>query len=359
MRILYSSIVITLLSLGLMISSALAEDIETYEVGSSNLNVRSSPSHSAPIIGELQKGDQIRVFEENAFGWVKTYFGGEEAWVASQYLSKQSNTTATTGQEEQVTIIDNDVRVRTGPSTDYGIIKQVSKNSTYPIVNQSNDWVEVKLDDGSTGWIAMWLTDMSGETAPVSTPIVEQSKNTSSLSGYNIVIDPGHGGVDPGSIGLNNVFEKDMTMTTANVVAQKLRDAGATVIMTRDNDYFVSLENRTQISRDYNTHVFISLHYNAHSAHNVGGIETHYYTGGNSYKLAKEVQAELESSTPLRGRGIQQSAFQVIRENNAPSILVELGFITNPNELAFIQTQEYQNNVANGIVEGIRHYFAQ
>lgn len=342
-----------------MISSALAEDIETYEVGTSHLNVRSSPSHSAPIIGELQKGDQIRGFEENRFGWVKTYFGGEEAWVASQYLSKQSNTTATKGQEQLVTIIDNDVRVRTGPSTDHGIINQVSKNSTYPLVSQSNDWVEVRLDDGSTGWIAMWLTDMNGESTPISTPIVEQSQNTSSLSGYNIVIDPGHGGEDPGAIGLNNVFEKDITMNTANAVAQKLREAGATVIMTRDNDYYVSLENRTQISRDYNTHVFISLHYNAHPAQNVGGIETHYYTSGSSYALAKEVQAELENSTPLRGRGVQQSAFQVIRENSAPSILVELGFITNPNELAFIQTQEYQNNVANGIVEGIRHYFAQ
>src|SRR5690606_1887649 len=91
LRILFCSVVITFFSLGLLISSALAEDVETYEVGTSHLNVRSSPSHSAPIIGELQKGDQIRGFEENAFGWVKTYFGGEEAWVASQYLSKQSN----------------------------------------------------------------------------------------------------------------------------------------------------------------------------------------------------------------------------------------------------------------------------
>ncbi|MFS0615774.1 N-acetylmuramoyl-L-alanine amidase [Lederbergia ruris] len=357
MRILLCSVVITFFSLGLLISSALAEDVETYEVGTSHLNVRSSPSHSAPIIGELQKGDQIRGFEENAFGWVKTYFGGEEAWVASQYLSKQSNTIATKGQEQLVTIVDNDVRVRTGPSTDHGIIHQVSKNSTYPMVNQANDWVEVRLDDGSTGWIAMWLTDMNRESA--SAPVEEQPKNITSLNGYNIVIDPGHGGEDPGAIGLNNIFEKDITMNMANAVAQKLRNAGATVIMTRDNDYYVSLEKRTQISRDYNTHVFISLHYNAHPAHNIGGIETHYSTGESSYALAKKVQAELVSSTSMRGRGIQQSGFHVIRENNAPSILVELGFITNPNELAYIQTQDYQNHVANGIVEGIRHYFAQ
>ncbi|KRG12784.1 N-acetylmuramoyl-L-alanine amidase [Lederbergia galactosidilytica] len=352
MRILFFSAVIILFSLSLCISAAMADSVETYTVGATDLNVRSSPSHDAPIIGKLQKGDQIRVFEENTFGWVKTFYGGQEAWIASQYLSTKSNATAISGQEKQITIIEDGVRVRTGPGTENSVIKHVPRNSQYTMVGNSNDWGEILLEDGSTGWVATWLTDLNSE----STPVEKQSKNITSLTGYNIVIDPGHGGEDPGSIGMNNIFEKDVIMSTANAVAQKLRDAGATVIMTRNGDYYVPLQKRIQISNAYNTHAFISLHYNAHPISNVNGIETHY-TGEGSYTLAREVHAALERNTALINRGVKQSGFYVISENNIPSILVELGFITNPDELEYIQTQEYENNVANGIVDGIRHYF--
>ncbi|MFD1039081.1 N-acetylmuramoyl-L-alanine amidase [Virgibacillus byunsanensis] len=188
----------------------------------------------------------------------------------------------------------------------------------------------------------------------------EQNKNTKSpLEGYNIVLDPGHGGKDPGAIGLGGVHEKDFIMPTTYKVAQHLRDAGATVILTRTADYFVPLGERIRISNSYNTDAFISLHYNTFPTYTVNGISTFYYTNGNDRKLAHEIQSSLAANVPLKNRGIMQGDYRVLRKNSDLAVLLELGFITNPDDLSTVQTLEFQNGVAEGIVEGLRSYFSK
>src|SRR5699024_2814939 len=115
---------------------------------------------------------------------------------------------------------------------------------------------------GDTGWISSSLTDQGNsnstnqeekQEANVEQTSSEQSTNDNkgNLTNYNIVIDPGHGGEDPGTIGLNGEYEKDITLATAKKVANRLREAGATVMVTRSNDRYVSLGNRVAISNAY------------------------------------------------------------------------------------------------------------
>lgn len=340
-----------------------AENGQTYEVEADSLNVRSAPSHSAEVIGQLDDGNRIVAFQE-AFGWVQTYYDGQEAWVASQFLyqtDSEPNTKLTVSQKE-VTVTASDVRLRVGPGTQHDIMGYTSKGDTYKLVETSNDWHKVSLDDKSTAWIAAWLTNTDSDSnQPAKTTTDKNTKATKqsngSLNGYNFVLDPGHGGKDPGAIGIGGVFEKDFIMPTADKVAKKLRNAGATVTMTRTSNYFISLEDRVKLSNSHNAHAFISLHFNASPVLTVNGLSTYFHSGGDNRVLAQDIQTAISQKTPLQSRGIMQNDYHVLRENSNLAVLLELGFITNPYDLATIQTSEYKSNVAAGIVEGLKNYF--
>src|SRR5699024_8862718 len=138
------------------------------------------------------------------------------------------------------------------------------QGETFPLIKVNGDWLNVLLDDGSTAWVASWLTNQhstpnNNEKTPIHTEDV--------LKGYNIILDPGHGGIDSGALSINGEQEKDFTLTVANAVAEKLREAGATVLFTRSNNSYVSLEDRVKISHSYWTDAFISLHYDAFPLH--------------------------------------------------------------------------------------------
>lgn len=375
-----------------------AQDAEMYEVGSANLNVRSSPNHQAPIIGKLDKGDRVKVYKES-FGWVQTYYGGQEAWVASQYLFKPSSSAKAAGYTQKnlpkaqnaATLTSKDkvfaagtsnLNVRSGPSHDAPIIGQLQNGDKVRVYKEFFGWVQTYYD-GQEAWVASQYlfevnetnqTQVSKKTSKKNTENTQAEKvestkkdeqkkreantaSTGSLQGYNIVIDPGHGGKDPGSLGVNGVFEKDIIMRTADHVEQKLRQAGATVILTRNSDYYISLNERVRLSNLYHTHAFISLHYNAHPLMRMNGIETYYHLGEKNRDLASNIQGSLEQNVSLQGRGIKESNFYVLRKNRFPSVLVELGFITNPGDLSMAQSEDYQNTVANSIVEGLMNYF--
>lgn len=350
---------ISVLLLSITISPTVdAETGTTYGVGTSSLHVRSAPSHDAEILGQLNPGDQVVVFQE-LYGWAQTYYGGKEAWIASQYLYPLENNkkqSATMTLNETVTINASGVHVRSGPSTDNSIIGSTTAGDTYTKVETKNDWHKVMLQDGSTGWIAAWLTNTYTPDASTEKPQNERKQSSNdSLEGYNIVIDPGHGGNDPGAIGFNGVQEKDLTLSTAEIVASSLRDSGATVKVTRQRDQYLSLEERVQFSSSFQTDAFISLHYNAYPIMTVNGVGTYYYASGKGF--ASSIQNAIGQQVALHDRGIQFGNYHVLRENSNLAVLVELGFITNPNDLFTIQTGEYQNNVAQAITTGVENYF--
>lgn len=351
-------------------SSVSAESKQIYEVGTDNLHVRIAPDFNAEIVGKLKSGDRVTAFKEQ-HGWILTYYDGKEVWVASQYLfeSEEVVHTQTENATATIKVMKDSVHLRDGPSTSHSILGQASKGDTYDLVATSDDWHKVRLDDHTTGWVASWLTNKptegnttSGNHSSTSKKSTTSSPSRSgqSLAGYNIMLDPGHGGKDPGALGINNAAkEKDLILDFTNTVAQKLRNEGATVLLTRSTDSYVSLEERVRISEAYWTDAFISLHFNAFTTSDSNGVSTHYDKNGADYELAQHIQTALEKHTTLRSRGVKKDPYHVLRENNDVAVLVELGFITNPHDLEVIQSSSYSSEVANAIAEGLSGYFNQ
>ncbi|HEX6594058.1 MAG TPA: N-acetylmuramoyl-L-alanine amidase [Bacillota bacterium] len=354
-----------LLCLFIFASVSYAEHSRTYEVHASQLHVRDAPDYDATIIGNLQTGDKVVIFQEE-YGWAKTYYHGKEAWIAFQYVQPVSQEEhAPSTHQDQIVITGSNVHIRSGPSMDDHIIDSASKGDMFEVIDAKEGWKKVVLRTDEHGWIAEQFTSKPSPSEQTSQLIIRPKEGTTvqtspqSLEKYTIVIDPGHGGKDPGAIGLDDVAEKDVILSTSEVVAEHLREAGATVILTRTGDEFLSLEERIRVSNSHHTDAFISIHYNAFPILTVRGMSTYYYDGGNDEQLAQHIHSSLIEAINLPDRGIQQADYKVLRENRDLAILIELGFITNPDDFSAIHTPDYKDQVGEAIVNGLINYFHQ
>ena len=221
----------------------------------------------------------------------------------------------------------------------------------------TNSWVDNgRYYVGSDG---AWVKDAS------------RDKNTK----RSIFLDPGHGGSDTGAIS-QGVREKDLTLSVYNKVSSKLASLGFTVLTSRTTDKDVDLVDRAEEANNAGADMLLSIHFNAGGRGVARGIETYYYQSQadipskinqanhnnperleKSKKLALKVQQNLLYQTGASDRGVKRASFAVLRETSIPSILVELGFLDNPEELSKIRTSEYQDRLANGIVDGIIAYY--
>jgi N-acetylmuramoyl-L-alanine amidase len=219
------------------------------------------------------------------------------------------------------------------------------------------------------------------------------------LNVKRIVIDPGHGGKDPGCYIEGQIEEKDITLTLARMVEKKVEEKfDIDVILTRDRDIFVPLEKRTAFANINRADLFISLHINAHKQPDVHGFETYFLNMATderavlvaarenatseksisdlqsilndlmlntkiseSSKLAHEVQRGVLGQVKrkyedVRDLGVKQAPFYVLIGAEMPAILVETGFMTNPVERRRLQNQKYLETLADGIVAGVERY---
>ena len=221
----------------------------------------------------------------------------------------------------------------------------------------TNSWVDNgRYYVGSNG---AWVKDAS------------RDKNTKRA----IFLDPGHGGSDSGAVA-NGVREKDLTLSVYNKVSSRLASLGYSVLTSRNTDKDVDLVSRADQANKSNADMFLSIHFNAGGRGASYGIETYYYKARPEYtpainkdkhndperleksrKLAQKIQQSLVSKTGAYDRGVKRETFAVLRETSIPSILVELGFIDNQEEVSKIKTNEYQEKLADGIVDGIVEYY--
>lgn len=216
-----------------------------------------------------------------------------------------------------------------------------------------------------------------------------------------IVVDPGHGGHDPGAIGPSGLQEKDVVLAIGLKLRDLLRDElGLDVVMTRSTDVFIPLEERTAIANKVNADLFVSIHANAASNRNASGIETYYlnlaktekaaqlaakengtslekvsvlqailfdlmanYKLNDSAHLAEDVQRALHGKArahyaDVKNLGVKQGPFYVLVGATMPSILVESAFLTNAQEEARLKDPAYRDLTAEGILEGVRGYIS-
>jgi N-acetylmuramoyl-L-alanine amidase len=213
-----------------------------------------------------------------------------------------------------------------------------------------------------------------------------------------IVIDPGHGGHDTGTIGPTGIREKDVVLEVALKLAKLLEGTGSEVVMTRHDDSFIPLEERTAIANEKDADLFISIHANASRDRTARGIETYYLNFNSnpealevaarenatsqqsvhelrdlikkialtekveeSRDFATEVQHEVhtrlvKASGKQKDRGVKKAPFVVLIGANMPSILAEISFLTNPKDERLLQQPEYLQKIAQALYEGIIRY---
>jgi N-acetylmuramoyl-L-alanine amidase len=191
----------------------------------------------------------------------------------------------------------------------------------------------------------------------IKTPVVQKALSKKNFEDRIIVLDAGHGGYDVGAT-RDQVYEKNLTLDIAKLVERNLKSRGATVIMTRSDDTFVSLGDRVILSNNKEPDVFVSIHINASENPDAHGIETHYYKD-DSLDFAKTIHSAIISKIEETNRGILKSRFYVIRFTKQPSVLLELGFISNEEERTMLQNKERQEKFAEAITEGIYNYLVK
>ncbi len=174
-----------------------------------------------------------------------------------------------------------------------------------------------------------------------------------------IVIDPGHGGHDPGTVGIGGVQEKDVILPISLDVAEILRKQGIEIIMTRDTDTFISLEGRTDMANDLNADLFVSIHANAInlSRPDVNGLETYYYQSGR--RLAEIIHWSVLNGVNIDDRGIRRARFFVLRHSTMPAVLVEVGFLTGEEDASRLKDPDHRRQMAEAIARGIIEYIKQ
>ncbi|MDR7420115.1 MAG: N-acetylmuramoyl-L-alanine amidase family protein [Armatimonadota bacterium] len=177
------------------------------------------------------------------------------------------------------------------------------------------------------------------------------------MRAHVVAIDAGHGGRDTGAIGPTGLLEKEVNLDIAQRVRELLVKAGIRVVMTRETDVFVELPDRPRVARQQGASVFVSIHANASTRSSVNGSETYYLTP-QSQVLAQMVQEELARVPNLMNRGVKTANFLVLRENDVPAVLVEVGYISNVEEEARLRQSTVRQRLAEAVTRGIQRFLA-
>ncbi|OLN23633.1 hypothetical protein BTO30_03435 [Domibacillus antri] len=311
--------------------------------------MREKPSLTASIIGQVNNGDQVSISSEKN-DWVNIRYQNETAWISSQFVETQS--AQRTPSAGGFAFITNDgTNIRTSPSTISAIIVQGTQGERYPIIGQEGDWYKISLASGNKAYVASWLVSTSNKTSLT-------AADSNSLKGKVIVLDPGHGGKDGGTTGTFGTLEKHVTLQTAKRLAGKLQEEGASVVLTRSSDQYISLPYRTDRAYNHHADAFISLHYDGSLDTSAAGFTAYYYHPGHKL-LAESINLGLTHTLPAKNRGTRNGDYFVLRENNRPAVLLELGYLTNLNEESSIVTSSYQNLVTTGVYRGLVSYFSK
>ena len=169
-----------------------------------------------------------------------------------------------------------------------------------------------------------------------------------------ICVDAGHGGKDPGAMSFDNlVSEASLTLMMAVKLAEKLRDKGHKVLLTRSDDTYPTLTARCKTANDFNADYFISIHCNSADSQKATGIETLVYAcPSHACDLANYVQKNLIAATGARDRGVKiRKDLTVLKRTAMPVILVETGFISNPQDFKQLVTYNYQDKIVTAIAQ--------
>ncbi|MGM7683416.1 N-acetylmuramoyl-L-alanine amidase [Cytobacillus sp. Hm23] len=253
-----------------------------------------------------------------------------------------------TGELKGVVTVDTTLNVRQSPSTESEVVGKLWNGDIVDVMDLNGNWAHIQFNN-ETGYVHKTYLKL-----------LSTDKNNM-IEGRIIVIDAGHGGEDPGTSG-HNEQEKNINLKVAKLVEQRLDELGAHVVMTRDGDTKLELQDRVDIAKENYADIFVSIHSNSASNEDANGTETYYDTstnenGAESKLLASAIQSEIVKIVGSADRGIKDNELYVIKHNDIPSVLVELGFLSNEIDAALLLDDNVLVKYADGIVSGIQLYY--
>ncbi len=186
-------------------------------------------------------------------------------------------------------------------------------------------------------------------------PDIERNK-------FYVVIDPGHGGPDPGAIGIGGLRETEVVLDVSKRVKKLLSEKGVIVRLTRNNEIDLDLPPRVSIANRTDADVFVSIHANASRGkrRDINGLETFYYSGWRGRLLAKKIQKQILKVSPgSPDRGVRQGRYFVIKNTRMPAVLVEIGFLTGRLDARRLEKSIHRQRIAYAITKGILEYLSR
>ncbi|HEY9614184.1 N-acetylmuramoyl-L-alanine amidase [Allocoleopsis sp.] len=256
------------------------------------------------------------------------------------------------------------------------LLRQQDSNTVVIVVQPGSDTRIGELNQLNDQLLALQLNPSQPVTPPISSiPVPPPDRNTSAPPPASnnppvasprvpkgrilVMVDPGHGGKDPGALGLGGLREVDVILPIAQQVASLLEQQGIQAVMTRTSDYFVDLAPRVVMAERMNADLFVSIHANSIGPNrpDISGLETYYYSNGQ--RLAQTIHSSILQNLDIKDRGIRRARFYVIRKTSMPSVLVEVGFVTGREDAAKLSTPAYRSQMAQAIARGILQYIQQ
>tara|TARA_A100001388_G_scaffold95668_1_gene69540 strand:+ start:15 stop:1100 length:1086 start_codon:yes stop_codon:yes gene_type:complete len=179
---------------------------------------------------------------------------------------------------------------------------------------------------------------------------------------FSVVIDPGHGGPDPGAIGIGGIRETDVVLEVSKIVKKLLSNKGVKVRLTRKDEVDLDLPPRVSFANNTNADIFVSIHANASRGkrRDINGLETFYFRGWRGRLLAKRIQKQILKVSPgSPDRGVKQGRFYVIKNTKMPAVLVEIGFLTGRIDSRRLEKTSHRKRLAYAITKGILEYLSK
>ncbi|MFO7629922.1 MAG: N-acetylmuramoyl-L-alanine amidase [Prochlorococcaceae cyanobacterium] len=218
------------------------------------------------------------------------------------------------------------------------------------------------IGEGELDGRSSWRSQPRTSFPTLGTPLSADGLPSVPRGRFKVVIDPGHGGPDPGAVGIGGLRETDVVLDVSLQVAQLLQAKGVQVLLTRTSEVDVDLPPRVSLANNSGAHVFVSIHANALSMArpDVNGIETFFFEGGRSRSLAQALQQQMLAVSPgSPDRGARPGRFFVIRRSVMPAALLEMGFVTGQLDAPRLADPRHRRNLALAIAAGILSYLNQ
>ena len=191
-------------------------------------------------------------------------------------------------------------------------------------------------------------------------------KGAEKEDGALVILDPGHGGFDPGKIGINGALEKDINLVLCQKIKKRLEEMGFLVIMTRENEDALAdskvedLKTRVTMINEKEPSIAVSIHQNSYSQESIHGAQVFYFTHSKSGEQAAKVlqAAMLEADSNNTRQAKANDTYYLLKKTKGTTVIVECGFLSNQGEASLLVTDDYQEKMAASVAKGIQEYLA-